>query len=73
MNRLEGYLDSERRRLKKERWEWENKEMIDAVKSIQGQYRKLQARRKVHLLKDRQAREDIIEEEMEDLQKVSES
>ena len=71
MNRLEGFLDSERQKLKKERWEWENAEMIAAVKSIQGQYRKLQARRKVHLLKDKKAREAIIEEEMEDMQRAS--
>jgi len=71
LNRLEGFLESERTRLKKEIWEWENAEMIAAVKSIQGQYRKLQARRKVHLLKDKKAREAIIQEEMEDMVKAS--
>ena len=56
MNRLEGFLDSERKKLAKEKFDWENEELIKAAKSIQGQWRKTMARRKVHLLKDKKER-----------------
>ena len=66
LNKLEGYLDSERIRLKKEKFAWENEELIKAAKSIQNQWRTLQARRRVHLIKDEQERERIIQEAMDD-------
>jgi len=66
-NRLEGFLDKQRQQLAKEKFDWENAELIKAARSIQGQWRKLQARRKVHLLKDKKEREKMIAEEMDDI------
>ncbi|GMH74275.1 hypothetical protein TrLO_g13608 [Triparma laevis f. longispina] len=67
MNRLEGFLDSERAKLARQKFDWENAELIKAARSIQGQWRKLMARRKVHLLKDKKEREKMIAKEMEDM------
>lgn len=67
MNRLEGFLDSERAKLARQKFDWENDELIKAARSIQGQWRKLMARRKVHLLKDKKEREKMIAEEMKDM------
>ena len=72
MNRLEGFLDTERKKLAKDRFDWENEELIKAARSIQGQWRKTMARRKVHLLKDKKEREAMIQEEMEEMAKAFE-
>lgn len=56
----------ERARIARERFEWENEELIKAAKNIQNQWRILQARRKVHLIKDQQEREKIIQDSMDD-------
>ena len=68
-NRLEGFLDKERKKLAKARYDFENREMVNAVKLIQRQYRKLMKRRKVHLLKESSDREAMIQEMMDEMMK----